>query len=512
MNPVPNPSPIHRHLRELVELARRLLLGVCVVAVPCLNAATALSDGELKSKVRPSVVKVVTETGSGSGFVLNSDGDVATNYHVVEGERRFGVRQGDQQLPAELVRVDPGRDLAILRVADAARYGMTPIPLAISSPEANIDHSVWSVGFPGATDTLAISATGRPTFRPGGFSHWFDGTWGSGRVLKIVQHTAAISPGNSGGPVVDACGRVLGVNTAGPVGPRPPEGTHWASFSGELAAVLDTLGIAYEAATDTCQVAVAEGGASSEQVEDLERQIADLERRLEGDSDAELEGELEQVRDELQRAMEARQDELERIEDDALTRWLVTVTVIVGVIALVIVIGTLAFASFRRSVLQAASRVQSGVSRVISRRGSAAVPLAVGARAAEARTLQIGRSQHMDVRIKWKGVSRQHAELRPVLEGSTGERTYELVDRDSTNGTFVFRNGDWYRIRRQVVSAQDHVRLGDYKSTPAALVEMARPTPESRWQRARSHQSDQPKGVSVKRSAGGSVVSRSRRR
>ena len=489
-----------------------LLIAPLALAAPGVGAATALSDDALRDGARSAVVKVLAENGSGSGFVVNATGHVVTNYHVVEGSSRFAVKQGDLQLPAELVEPWPAYDLALLRVPDTARHGMSALKLAVSSPEDNREHDVWAVGFPGVSDTLATSDTAEASFNDGTFSRWFDGTWGNGAVLRIVQHTADINPGNSGGPLLDACGRVLGVNTAGPIvsvsdtpgGPQihAPSGTFWASFAGEVAEQLSALGVPYEAATDRCEAAVPGGGASSERVADLERQIANLERRLlesadPGASEA-LQVELEQLR-----------AELEALDQSG---WLVTLGIALGVIVVATILTSITFVSFRRSLLQVAARAQSGMTRMVSRSSKPTVRLAARIHESEPRTFQIGRGRNMDVRVEGRKVSRLHAELHSVTRTSTGERMYELTDCESTNGTFVFRHGEWHRVHRDVVAPGDKVRLGDYESTPAALARMAARTSQSHREeipRTKPNRGGQPQGVSVKRGAGGAVVPRS---
>ena len=500
-----------------------------------LHAATTMDDGALRDRVRPTVFKVLTDTGSGSGFVLNDQGHVATNYHVVEGSSGFGLRgfalnEGRTQVSADLVWSSSELDLAVLRAS--ADLGVeAPVTLAVSSPDANSDLTVHAVGFPGVSETLATSNIAVATYTSGVFSHVIEGAWGDGRTLRIVQHQAAINPGNSGGPLFDACGRVIGVNTAGPSttvsntpgGPRiaTPAGVFWASFIGELARALDSQSIPYQSAMEACDAATGAGGASAEQVEDLQRQIGELQGRLADGSEqnAADQAALDALRRQLEAAQAAQAADarttIEGIRDESRTQWISTILITVTAILALLIAAFVAFSSFRRTVLQAAERMQEGTSRVVRGGRGRTRPLVRGQPAqAHARRLRIGRGRDMDVTLPDHSVSRLHAEL--LVSGSpavSGEIEYRLKDCNSTNGTRVFRNGCWQRIGEDLVDLHERLRLGDHETTPAILERMA-PSPGTDSRTAIDRQvggHSRPVGVAVRRGASGEVVAKNGR-
>ena len=461
--------------------------------------------------------------------MLNTLGHVATNHHVVDGSGQFAVKQGDVQAPATLVWSSQDLDLAVIRIVGGAS-AFPPVELAVSSPEMNSDLAVHAVGYPGLSDHVSDSPTAVPTYTKGVVSRITVGTWGTGQRLRIVQHDAAINPGNSGGPLFDACGRVIGVNTAGPRvrvtntpgGPTidVPNDVYWASFIVELAEVLDARSVEYRSTTEPCEAGVAEGGVSSQQVEDLQRQVADLERRLrEGDGLQDQGAQQEALRAQLEQARVALDAELERIQEETRFQWLMTGLVALGVLVVLVVIAAIVFASFRRSVLRAASRIQQGVSSVVSRRskrperrnrmpsGDQSVSL----------TLRIGRGRDMDVVLRDGSVSRHHLNLTVSPPSVVGDgRSYRLEDLGSTNGTKVLRHGRWIQVRRESVGPREQLRLGDYRTTAAdleslALRKRAGGGGKGQGQGNAGFNQGQPAGVGVKRNRSGEVVARSRR-
>ena len=283
--------------------------------------------------------------------------------------------------------------------------------------------------------------------------------------MRIVEHSAQINPGNSGGPLVDACGRVVGVNTAGPLASLRPglrvaraTGVYWASFITELAEELDSLGIAYESASDACVEAEAEAGRQAE----LQTSREEAEARLEG-LQAQLQAALAAQEAEAERSAQ-REAELVSFQEQMAGRWLTLFFFAAGAILVLAVIGFLAFSSFRRTVLGMAARAREGVSRIVSaRKNRPETGQNRHASGTESLRLRVGRGREMDVILRSGKVSRFHAELEATARG------YRLTDRDSTNGTRVFRNGRWRAVGRGFVQPNERLELGDYRITAAEL-------------------------------------------
>jgi putative serine protease PepD len=146
--------------------------------------------------------------GTGSGFLLDAQGHVVTNDHVVEGADEYTVRLGEDgdALTAKLVGKDPSTDLAVLEVDPKQVPGETkPLELAASG-ELRPGDTAIAIGSPfglsGTVTSGIVSALDREIESPNGFP-----------ISGVLQTDAAINPGNSGGPLLDAQGRVIGVNS-----------------------------------------------------------------------------------------------------------------------------------------------------------------------------------------------------------------------------------------------------------------------------------------------------------
>jgi S1-C subfamily serine protease len=144
-------------------------------------------------------------TATGSGFVIDDEGHILTNNHVVEGASKVTVKLGDSEktYDAEIVGTDPGTDIALLQV-DAPASEIHPLTLGKSS-EAEVGDPVVAIGNPFGLDRTVtsgiVSALQRQIQAPNGFS-----------ISHVIQTDAAINPGNSGGPLINAAGEVIGIN------------------------------------------------------------------------------------------------------------------------------------------------------------------------------------------------------------------------------------------------------------------------------------------------------------
>jgi putative serine protease PepD len=163
--------------------------------------------GRVYDAAAPGVVSVQAGPASGTGFVVNRDGTLITNAHVVAGNDTAQVSFGDsgRMIDAEVLGTDVSSDLAVLRVDPGSVDRLRPLTLA-NSDRVRVGDAVVAVGNPFGLDRTAtagiVSAVGREIRAPDGF-----------QIDHVIQTDAPINPGNSGGPLLDARGRVIGVNT-----------------------------------------------------------------------------------------------------------------------------------------------------------------------------------------------------------------------------------------------------------------------------------------------------------
>lgn len=187
--------------------------------MPPQRPATPSSDADLLDaysqavinvvrKVGPAVISVTAgrerQGGMGSGFLIAPDGYAVTNSHVVAGrDKLMATTEDGDHLDAVLVGDDPATDLAVVRLAardlpaaelgDSEALQVGQLVIAMGNP----------LGFQSTVSTGVVSALGRAM------------RGREGRLIEsVIQHTAPLNPGNSGGPLVDSRGRVVGINTA----------------------------------------------------------------------------------------------------------------------------------------------------------------------------------------------------------------------------------------------------------------------------------------------------------
>ena len=168
-------------------------------------AAEASPIPDVVARVQPSVVAILADQGQGSGVVWNSDGVIVTNHHVVAGARRVEVAFADgQRVAGQIVATDPQTDLAVVR---ASRSSLPPATFADTLPRVGELAIAMGnpLGFENTVTAGIISGLGRAI--PGAARE-------APALIDLVQTDAAISPGNSGGALVAADGRVVGINVA----------------------------------------------------------------------------------------------------------------------------------------------------------------------------------------------------------------------------------------------------------------------------------------------------------
>lgn len=169
-----------------------------------IHAVDQVKNAVVKIDIFKTIKGQLRPAGSGSGFIFSSDGLIFTNCHVVEGAEKIMVSvQNENEIEAAFIGKDPDTDLAILKIygqsysvaklGDAAQLQIGQFVIAIGNP----------YGYQHTVTTGVVSALGRTLQTQ------------SGRLIdNVIQSDAALNPGNSGGPMINTDGEVIGVNTA----------------------------------------------------------------------------------------------------------------------------------------------------------------------------------------------------------------------------------------------------------------------------------------------------------
>lgn len=209
-------GPVNLDPDTLAEAWARMLAGESdQPGAPLGSRIEGINIKAVLEAVQESVVIVKTPTeenpdSGGSGFVVAADGHIVTNEHVVRDAETVQVRLfGGELLPAEVVASDPTRDLAVLKIdrsgLQAVRLGSTE-GVEVGDEVIAIGNALGIVGEPTVTAGIVSGLRRNITLR--------DGT----RLVRLIQTDAAINLGNSGGPLVNVAGEVIGVNTAAALG------------------------------------------------------------------------------------------------------------------------------------------------------------------------------------------------------------------------------------------------------------------------------------------------------
>jgi len=175
---------------------------------------------EVYKAIAPSVVYIQSTTtvrdffglfaeareGAGSGSIIDEQGDILTNFHVIADAEKLTVSLGSgKNYPARVIGKDPDTDLAVIRLLEPPKESMTMIPLG-DSDKLMVGQKVLAIGNPFGLDrtltTGVISGLQRPIRAQNGR-----------QIEGAIQTDASINPGNSGGPLLDSHGRMIGINS-----------------------------------------------------------------------------------------------------------------------------------------------------------------------------------------------------------------------------------------------------------------------------------------------------------
>jgi S1-C subfamily serine protease len=220
--------------------------GFHVVANTAAAAPTLYNQDTMTSiynNVSPAVVEInvtttintiygkSTQSGLGSGFLIDNQGDILTNYHVIEGASTVQVSlTNGNTVDGKVLGTDPVDDLAVVSIDVSAAAGITPLTLGDSSLVVPGQMAI-AIGNPlGYTDSITV-----------GVISGLNRSITDSNYRGMLQTDAAINPGNSGGPLLNDQGQVIGINTAAEIGATGADGMGFAIPSNLAAKILPAL-------------------------------------------------------------------------------------------------------------------------------------------------------------------------------------------------------------------------------------------------------------------------------
>lgn len=244
--------------RSLIHI-KRLFCSILVIPFTCLAAPPDFEQ------IDESVVRIVNITstgiGTGTGFVINDQQNIVTNHHVVDGSLKLLVADGGvdeaHAKPAIVKWFSEEKDLAILHVPNLHRPA-----LPLSSVEPGKGTPAYAIGFPGAADLLTEEVSIESSVTVGSVSRLINAAWQENTpVFRVIQHSSEINSGNSGGPLMNTCGQVVGINTiktslaASIQSGEIISGVFFASHISSLIEVLKAQNIPFNEANTPCSSA-----------------------------------------------------------------------------------------------------------------------------------------------------------------------------------------------------------------------------------------------------------------
>jgi S1-C subfamily serine protease len=220
--PLPPPPPKRRRRRAPLAITAAAALAIGAGSAWAATASgatpTALTTSQIVSKTDPAVVDVVSTLGqngtaAGTGIVLTSSGEVLTNNHVIDGATSIKVRDvgNGQTYTASVVGYDASHDIAVIQLKGAS--GLQTANLGNSSSVA-VGSKVVAIGNAGGQDGTPSVATGTVTGLNQSITATDAASGTAEQLSGLIRTNAAIQAGDSGGPLTNASGQVIGIDTA----------------------------------------------------------------------------------------------------------------------------------------------------------------------------------------------------------------------------------------------------------------------------------------------------------